>query len=107
MLDKLALEYAVAASGALKRGETTVTISGTLESPRGKQRVQLCAIQSKTLANASDIGTFTCLVLQKIHHVQARNKRLSVDPEQVLDLMLSSGVWIPANGVLRMDPPPK
>lgn len=105
MLDKLALEYAIAASSALERGESTVAIRGTLESPRGKQRVKLCAIQSQTLANASDIASFTCLVLQKIHHVQARNKRLSVGPEQVLDSMLACGVWIPANGVLRMDLP--
>lgn len=105
MLDKLALEYAVAAANALKRGQTSVTIQGTIQSPRGKQRVRLCSVQSETLANASDIGTFACVVLQKIHYVQARNRRLSVGPEQVLDLMGRDGVWLPAAGVLRMELP--
>jgi hypothetical protein len=105
MLDKLALEYAVAAENALQRGQSTVTIRGTIRSPRGTQTVQLCSVQSETLANAADIGTFACVVLQKIHHIQARNRRLSVEPEQVLDSTNPEGVWLKAIGTLRMELP--
>jgi hypothetical protein len=100
-LETLSLEYCKAASIALGRGQKTVSIRGSIKDQTGCHPLKLCLVQSQTLAEASNMATFTNILLSKVGSINYHNKKIPLDPTQVLDSTDPNGAWV---AVPRMSP---